>query len=116
MPMPEGPPFTSLVTSVLSECPDNALIPRILAWANIGWSANPFSSRIVSNPSFPLLNPSASIERSPAFGSMPYFSSPVDKWVRCRASPKTIHKAYVTGALCPPANKNLSENGYLGLL
>ena len=36
MPIPEGPPFTSLVTSVLSACPDKARMPRSLAWAKRG--------------------------------------------------------------------------------
>src|SRR5579884_2288617 len=36
MPMPEGPPFTSLVQSVLSACPERARMPRPLACANRG--------------------------------------------------------------------------------
>ena len=35
-PTPEGPPLTSLVTSVDSMWPDKARIPRPLAWANLG--------------------------------------------------------------------------------
>ena len=32
IPMPEGPPFTSLVRSVLSACPASARIPRLLGF------------------------------------------------------------------------------------
>ena len=41
IPTPEGPPLTSLVTSMDSMCPDRARIPRPLAWANSGWSVSP---------------------------------------------------------------------------
>ena len=40
-PTPDGPPFTSLVTSMLSAWPDSALMPRSLAWANSGSSLRP---------------------------------------------------------------------------
>ena len=33
MPTPDGPPLTSLVTSVDSMCPDSARMPRPFAWA-----------------------------------------------------------------------------------
>ena len=36
MPTPDGPPLTSLVTSVDSMCPESARMPRPLAWANSG--------------------------------------------------------------------------------
>ena len=39
MPMPEGPPFTSFVRSVVSEWPASERIPRIFACAIAGWSA-----------------------------------------------------------------------------
>ena len=43
MPTPEGPPLTSLVTSVDSMWPDSARMPRPFACANSGWSASPLS-------------------------------------------------------------------------
>ena len=41
IPIPDGPPLTSFVTSVDSMCPDSARMPRPLACANSGWSASP---------------------------------------------------------------------------
>ena len=114
MPMPDGPPLTSLVRSVVSECPDRGRMPRFLACCIKGWLSRSLSLRRFANASFPLLNPSASIESIDCSGSAAYLASPVFVCIRSRDSPIIIHKAYVTGALCPPANMNLSAYGCLG--
>ena len=69
MPMPDGPPFTSLVTSVVSECPARARMPRSPACANSGWSSSPLSFRSVARAPAPRRKPRASIGRMASPGS-----------------------------------------------
>ena len=69
MPMPEGPPLTSFVTSVDSMCPDSERMPRPFAWANSAWSASPWSaSRVLSAPA-PRRKPSASTDSIASSGA-----------------------------------------------
>ena len=69
MPMPDGPPFTSLMRSVVSECPARERMPRTLAWAKSGSSARPASSSSVFNACAPRRKPSASMASMATCGS-----------------------------------------------
>ena len=70
MPTPDGPPFTSLVTSMLSACPARALMPRAFGLREqrddppgrspAGWS---------SSAPAPRRNPSASMGSMATLGS-----------------------------------------------
>ena len=69
IPMPEGPPLTSLVTSVVSAWPARYLMPRILAWAIKGWSSRLFCSNRFFNAPDPRRNPKASMDSMAISGS-----------------------------------------------
>ena len=69
MPIPDGPPLTSLVRSVVSECPARDLMPLMAACDMSGWSTRSLSWRIVSRAPLPRLNPSASMDSIEVSGS-----------------------------------------------
>ena len=69
MPMPDGPPFTSLMRSVVSACPASERMPRSLACANSGSSARPLSSSSVASAPAPRRKPRQSIGSMAISGS-----------------------------------------------
>ena len=93
MPMPDGPPLTSLVRSVVSECPASERMPRSPAWAKSGSPSTPASASSVASAPAPRRKPRQSMDSIATAGSTRKRSSPVAAWRRAMASPMMIHRA-----------------------